>query len=50
MPSSREDDAECDAVLHSATACEACGGDVSGNLDDGICEECHKVLQTPKKS
>ena len=49
LSSSQEDDAEYDAALHSATACGACGEEASGNLDDGICEECHKVLQTPKK-
>lgn len=49
LPSSQDDDAEYDAALHSATACGACGEETSDNLDDGICEECHKMLQTPKK-
>ena len=47
--SAQDDDAEYDAALHSATACGACGEEAPGNLDDGICEECQKVLQTPKK-
>ena len=49
LPSSQDDDAEYGAALHSAIACGACGEDASGNLDDAICEEWHKVLQTPKK-
>ena len=49
LPSSQDDDAEYDAALHSATACGACGEEASGNLDDGICGECQKVLQPPKK-
>ena len=46
LSSSQEDDAEYDAALHSATAYGACGEETSCNLDDGICEECHKVLQS----